>query len=220
MNRQQFVKKFNESSRITLSNELAREIGKLTGVWLSFKVTLENIRSATYISVESNDISATMVPKMFEEIKVGNSGGDVCEDGSYWLPIQYFYRHFSRGSNGSNIATVWINQDGTIKSVQSELLTREEREAEMAEELAKEYAPLLTIEFKTSRYEYKRDFWTLEEFFNVYNEERAKRPRTRALKDMRKDFIKAAEKWIEENMHKPGEDFSKPKPGREQKEAS
>lgn len=66
------------------------------------------------LTVDSNNLAPKMTPKMFKVLKISDFGGNITDDGYYWLPLHYEFQHIAGGSNGKNIVDVYLKDDGSI----------------------------------------------------------------------------------------------------------
>jgi len=66
------------------------------------------------LTVDSNNLATKMTPRMFKTLKISDFGGNITDDGYYWLPLHYEYQHIDGGSNGTSIADVFLSSDGSI----------------------------------------------------------------------------------------------------------
>ncbi len=107
----QFKSEFNVEAATKNLDEL---VSKLTKTPVKLELTMGDRKGKAFISVTSNDLAASMRPRMFESLTVTDFGGGVTNDGYYWLPLHFSYQHFGGGSNGTAIATVFLNLDGSI----------------------------------------------------------------------------------------------------------
>lgn len=76
--------------------------------------------SEAYIAIKSKDLAIGMVPRVFKTLVIdefGSSATSETEGGTknlWWLNIHYSYTHFTGGSNGCEIANVYLNTAGDI----------------------------------------------------------------------------------------------------------
>ena len=123
----EFFKKFNQEAQENLERQLNMVVSSLIGVRVRTTVSIkEDTRydiPKKSIAITSENIADDMSPRMFKELKIENFGGNLAGSANqYVLSIHYRYTHFSSGSNGSDLAKVIINPDGSIVSFNSELV--------------------------------------------------------------------------------------------------
>ena len=120
-----FWSQWNDDSARKLEVELYRKIQPLIEAGGSLVLSVEkkhnlNTGRPATLTLTSNDLAEGMRPKMFESLKVEHFSSQLVDDPSdeeavYWMTISFRYRHFDGGCNGSDIGTVWIKSDGSIK---------------------------------------------------------------------------------------------------------
>lgn len=116
-----FFEQFNEQSAETLKRELEPSIKGLIGAHHLKIKTVQVTQDKRYaypkrdLVIESNDLGPTMSPRLFKELKVDSVHGR--EDGDqYRFTLHYSWVHYSGGYNGTRLADVCINPDGTLET--------------------------------------------------------------------------------------------------------
>ena len=90
---------------------LEKEITRLIGIPVKFTYKIERDR---FVKFSSQDLAGPMKPRMFKKLNVVNWGGEINKDGHIWLNIKYEYEHIEGGSNGCDIAQIWIDKTGNV----------------------------------------------------------------------------------------------------------
>jgi len=100
----------------TAQNELTIALTNVCEVNVEVNMSIVNHGSGKLKSLKlvSNNLALEMLPKMFKTLHVECFNGGFSDDGYYWMLLNYKYKHFDDGSNSSSIATVFLNQDGSI----------------------------------------------------------------------------------------------------------
>lgn len=85
------------------------KIKEMTKVDLALELTLISHGNDPYFKIRSQDISPLLgVGHLFQELRVINFGGSIDdEEGNFYIPINYSWKHFGGGSNGSSIVTAF-----------------------------------------------------------------------------------------------------------------
>lgn len=113
---EEFWKSFDETALKTAEQEIEQLLLKL----IKTKVDIEISKSPRGrfkkmgLTIDSNNLAPKMSLKMFDTLKVSDFGGNLTDDGYYWLPLHYEYKHIGGGSNGTTIADLFLAKDGTI----------------------------------------------------------------------------------------------------------
>ena len=78
--------------------------------------------------ITSPDLSDTIGLRLFKSLHIKsfnysiNDKEDLADnDSRYWVTVNYSWTNFGGGSNGTQIATLWVNDDGTIKHIRPEI---------------------------------------------------------------------------------------------------
>jgi hypothetical protein len=103
---------------VTAAETLNRLMAELIGMDPQLRVRRgDDDRQGPTVEVTSIDLAAAMTPKMFKHLHVATFGRPtVVEDGTVCFPMNFSYEHLRPGSNGCEIATVWLNMDGTLQA--------------------------------------------------------------------------------------------------------
>jgi len=107
-----------------VAKNLSEEVSKLVGKKVALKVGLD----PRGLTVDSDELADDLGIRLFKSLKIQhfNHGiNDKAELGPdetrYWLTLHYAWEAYGRGTNGTGIAAFWIDDDGEIKHVRSEL---------------------------------------------------------------------------------------------------
>lgn len=102
---------FDDFDLDTIIKTLEKEITRLIDVPVKLTYKIEKDK---YFRFVSQDLTKDMKPRMFKTLRVINLGGEINKTGEIWLSIKYEYVHIGGGSDGCEIAQVWVDTKGEI----------------------------------------------------------------------------------------------------------
>ena len=104
-----------------ISANVTEAIAKIIGKKIPLTVGLD-FRGLT---VESPELRSLLDLQLFKSLKIGHFNRDTKKGDNvefrYWLTIVYKWENYSGGTNGTDIATLWIDDDGEIIQIRSDL---------------------------------------------------------------------------------------------------
>lgn len=113
---EQFWASFDDIAIKNAEENLEKLLSKLTGVQIDLQISKSprGRFDKVGLTIDSNNLATKMTPKMFKVLKISDFGGNITDDGYYWVPLHYEYQHIDGGSNGTSIADVFLSSDGSI----------------------------------------------------------------------------------------------------------
>ena len=102
---------FDDFDLDAIIKTLEKEIPRLIDVPVKLTYKIEKDK---YFRFVSQNLTKDMKPIMFKALRVINWGGEINKTGEIWLNIKYEYDHIEGGSNGCDIAQIWVDTKGEI----------------------------------------------------------------------------------------------------------